>query len=249
MRLFGLIGYPLGHSFSKTYFTEKFEKEGITDARYELFPLPDVNMLPELLEREPELCGLNVTIPHKQAVIPFLHRLDAGAEAVGAVNTIRIRHGLLEGFNTDVIGFEQSLRRWLAQLGGSAPAHTWVLGSGGAALAVCAVLKKLGYAYKVVSRNPKQPGEVSWATLGQEAGHSERVLWINTTPLGMAPKTDTCPPIPFHALKAEDLVYDLVYNPAETLLLQHAGTLGCAVKNGLEMLHLQAEAAWEIWNA
>lgn len=241
--LYGLIGYPLGHSFSKKYFTEKFIREGIVDARYELFPLPDVADLPRLLRDNPDLRGLNVTIPHKEAVIPYLHTLDETARAVGAVNCIRIRAGLLEGFNTDVAGFEESLRGALENR--RAPGEALILGTGGAAKAVAYVLQKKGIGFRFVSRQPAGEREVSYAALREAALPS---LIVNTTPLGMAPAVDRCPDLPFEQLGAEHLVYDLVYNPPETLLLRQAAARGCAVQNGLEMLHLQAEKAWEIWS-
>lgn len=248
MRVFGLIGYPLGHSFSKKYFTEKFLNEGIEDARYELFPLSDLELLHGLLASEPDLCGLNVTIPYKQEVMSWLHDLDPTAAAAGAVNTIRIRDGKLKGYNTDVVGFEQSLRGWLLAQNVSMPSDALVLGNGGASRAVCYVLEKMTIPYRVVTRRPEQSGHIGWDELARYETAPGPVLWVNTTPLGMAPEVETCPPVPFQKFKSEDLVYDLVYNPAETLLLQRAGKLGCAFKNGLEMLHLQAEAAWQIWN-
>jgi shikimate dehydrogenase len=248
MRIFGLVGFPLGHSFSKKYFSEKFLNEGIKDARYELFPLPDLELFHGLLASEPDLCGLNITIPYKQAIIPWLHDLDPTAAAAGAVNTIRIRDGKLEGFNTDVVGFEQSLRGWFLDQKVPMPAEALVLGSGGASRAVCFVLEKMAIPFRVVTRRPEHSGQIGWDDLVRYEPAPGPVLWVNTTPLGMAPEVETCPPVPFQKFKPEDLVYDLVYNPAETLLLQRAGKIGCTVKNGLEMLHLQAEAAWQIWN-
>ncbi|MCC6412893.1 MAG: shikimate dehydrogenase [Saprospiraceae bacterium] len=248
MRVFGLIGYPLGHSFSKKYFTEKFLNEGIIDARYELFPLSDLELLHGLLASEPDLHGLNVTIPYKQDIMSWLNDLDPTAAAAGAVNTIRIHDGKLKGYNTDVVGFGQSLHGWFLEPKVSMPVEALVLGSGGASRAVCYVLEKMSLPFRVVTRRPKQPGHLGWDDLWRHEPAPGPVLWVNTTPLGMAPDVESCPPVPFHKFKSEDLVYDLVYNPAETLLLQRAGKLGCAVKNGLEMLHLQAEAAWRIWN-
>ncbi|GAB4496141.1 MAG: shikimate dehydrogenase [Saprospiraceae bacterium] len=247
MRHFGLIGWPLGHSFSKKYFTEKFAREGITDARYELFPLENISSLPLLLEQNPELRGLNVTIPHKETVMAFLHHLDETAQAVGAVNCIKIENQKLRGFNTDVIGFEMSLKtmdggRWTVD--GS---QALILGTGGAAKAVAFVLKKLGISFQFVSRNPKGENQISYKDLSSLLIPHPSLL-INTTPLGMSPNEDVCPDLPFEQLTPEHFVYDLIYNPAETLLLQRAKARGCTVKNGLEMLHLQAEAAWEIWN-
>ena len=251
MRLFGLIGYPLGHSFSKQYFSEKFAREGISDARYELFPLPDVADLPQLLRQHPDLCGLNVTIPHKQTVMPYLHDLDDTAQAVGAVNCIRVREGRLRGFNTDVTGFEQSLRA----LWGGSQKRALVLGTGGASKAVAWVLGRMGIPHQFVSRQPSveagtraKETQIGYEDIGLLSPHEYQMV-VNTTPLGTYPKTDTCPPFPFEWLRPEHLVYDLIYNPPETLLLRRAAERGCTVKNGLEMLHLQAERAWEIFDA
>jgi len=257
MRLFGLIGYPLGHSFSKKYFTEKFARESITDARYELFPLENISGLPLLLEQNPDLRGLNVTIPHKEAVIPLLHKLDETALAVGAVNCVKIENQRLVGFNTDIIGFGNSLVNFFQDndrpdffradsLHRPWPEEALILGTGGAAKAVAYILKKLGIAFQFVSRKPKGENEIAYELLPRIIHRS--TLIINTTPLGMSPHEDACPDLPFERLTPEHFVYDLIYNPAETLLLQRAKARGCAVKNGLEMLHLQAEAAWKIWN-
>lgn len=242
MRLYGLIGYPLGHSFSQKYFSEKFAREGIADTRYELFPLENIADLPNLLLKNPDLRGLNVTIPHKEAVMPFLDELDETARAVGAVNCIKNENQKLTGFNTDVIGFEKTLEigHWMLE---NKP--VLILGTGGASKAVAYVLKKRGISYQFVSRSPKKENQISYDDLPLVIHQSSFI--INTTPLGMAPRTDACPDLPFERLTAEHFVYDLIYNPAETLLLQRARAQGCNVKNGLEMLHLQAEAAWEIW--
>lgn len=246
---YGLIGYPLGHSFSRRYFTEKFVRENIPDAQYELFPLPDIAQFPALLRDHPDLRGLNVTIPHKQSVLPFLDRLDETAAAVGAVNCIRIAKGRLEGFNTDVFGFEQSLSAFLKK-NGALPGrlNAFVLGAGGAARAVAYVLKKLAIPFLTVSRTPQRPGEISYAALASAVTKAP-ALFVNTTPLGMSPHTETCPELPFERIGPAHLVFDLVYNPAETLLLQRAAQQGAAVQNGLEMLHLQAEKAWDIWQS
>ncbi|MCC6461711.1 MAG: shikimate dehydrogenase [Saprospiraceae bacterium] len=268
MRLFGIIGHPLGHSFSQQYFTEKFAREGITDARYEKFPLPDIAALPELIAQQPALCGLNVTIPHKESVIGYLDALDETARAVGAVNVVRIDQGRLTGFNTDVVGLEQSLRPLLppfqvpaippgyfvSPLDGPWPEELFqpqqpkalILGTGGAAKAVAYVLRKLGIGYLLVSRRPDGSSEIGYGDLKKQI-RDEPLLMFNTTPLGTYPDTDHCPDIPFERLGPKHLVYDLVYNPPETLLLQRAKARGAAIKNGLEMLQLQAEAAWGIW--
>ncbi len=246
MRLFGLIGYPLSHSFSQRFFTEKFTREHIADARYELFPLPDVNELPQLLAAHPDLCGLNVTIPHKESVLPWLDVLDETARQVGAVNCIRIDGGQLTGYNTDVYGFEQSLRNTGFLTAAGETTRAFILGTGGAAKAVAYVLRKLGIRFQFVSRQPAA-GQITYAELGPLllAG---RALIVNTTPLGTFPQVDAMPPVPTDCLGPEHLVFDLVYNPPETLLLRQASARGSTVQNGLEMLHLQAERAWEIWN-
>lgn len=245
MRLFGLIGYPLGHSFSQRFFTEKFEREGIPDARYALFPLENIDDFPALLHGQPELCGLNVTIPHKTAVIPYLHALDATAEAVGAVNCIRFEGEKRIGYNTDAIGFERS---FLQAAGSIAPNDSaLLLGNGGAARAVAYVLRKEGIAFKTVGRRRAPGTDLLFDELTQEIIGSSRFI-INTTPLGTFPNTQEMPPLPLAFLGPQHLVYDLVYNPSETLLLQQAATRGCRIQNGLEMLYLQAEAAWEVWN-
>ena len=244
MRLFGLLGYPLGHSFSQKYFTEKFAREGIADTRYELFPLPEISRLPDLLLQYPALCGLNVTIPHKEAVLPYLHELDDTARAVGAVNCIRIRNGRLSGFNTDVAGFEQSLHTVSSN---PSAGKALILGTGGAAKAVAWVLGKMAVPFLLVTRNPEREHQIGYGAIADLRADEYRFI-INTTPLGTYPDTDACPPLPFDWLRPEHLVYDLVYNPPETLLLRRAAERGCTVKNGLEMLHLQAEYAWKIWN-
>lgn len=247
MRTFGLIGYPLSHSFSKKYFTEKFEKEHIEGCRYELFPIEDVQVLPALIAQENGLRGLNVTIPYKLGVQPFLNDLDAAAEAIGAVNCIsllRKEDGLyLKGYNTDAYGFEESLKPLLQ----AEHKKALVLGNGGAAKAVKYVLEKLEIPFIIVARKVAEEGilysEVTEAML------QEYTLIINTTPLGMSPKTDTYPEIPYEHLTSKHLAYDLVYNPEETLFLKKANAQGAVVKNGLEMLYLQAERSWEIWNS
>lgn len=247
MRTFGLIGYPLNHSFSQQYFTEKFAREGIPNTRYELFPLQNISDLPDLLHRHPDLSGLNVTIPYKTAVIPYLHALDPTAQAVGAVNCVRIRNSLLTGFNTDVLGFEQSLRGILVQPKPLPSRQALILGTGGASKAVAWVLQHLGISYLFVSRQPEGAHQISYEAIAGLSAQTHHII-INTTPLGTYPNVNDCPPIPFDWLRPEHLVYDLVYNPPETLLLRRAAERGCMVKNGLEMLHLQAEAAWRVWS-
>jgi len=259
-RYFGLIGYPLGHSFSKKYFTEKFEKEGINHTQYELFPLSHIEALPELIRNTPGLAGLNVTIPHKQAVIPFLTALDDTARAIGAVNVISIRGNEWKGYNSDAIGFETTLRDWLVQRqiisitpNGKwtleKPVQAYVLGTGGASKAVSYVLIQHHISFSMVSRHPDNKiGHLGYENLEKEMVADGYRLWINTTPSGTYPDVEQMPALPVHLFNSKDLVYDLIYNPTETRLMQQAQQQGATVMNGLPMLHGQAEAAWEIWN-
>ena len=245
MNLYGLIGYPLTHSFSKRYFTEKFEREGIADSRYELYELPDIGGLADLLQT-PGLHGLNVTIPHKQAVFPFLDRLDASVEKVGAVNVIKLEpDGSRTGYNSDYYGFQQSLLDWFSALGVSATnLRALVLGTGGAAKAVTAVLTDSGIPFLLASRNQTANG-ITYDQI-PDVIHTHRLV-INTTPVGMYPHTDTAPALPYDQLTSNHLLYDLVYNPTETLFMRRGAERGAATHNGLRMLELQAEKAWEIW--
>ena len=243
MRKFGLIGKKLGHSFSKRYFTEKFAHEGIADTSYELYELPEIADFPDLLASEPELVGLNVTVPYKEAVIPYLHELDHSAARIGAVNTIRIAGGRTKGYNTDFIGFRDSLQQFYPA---TEAAKALVLGTGGAAKAVWAALDELAIPYTSVSRNPSQ-NQLHYDAVTAEilAAHT---LIINTTPLGMSPDTENAPAIPYEALTPEHYLYDLVYNPEETLFLQKGRLAGAKTINGLPMLYAQADAAWRIWS-
>ncbi len=243
MKVYGLIGYPLGHSFSQKYFTEKFEQLGITDCCYKIFPLQDINDLPELLKTNPDLCGLNITIPHKQNVIPFLTNNSRLPKGVSACNCIAIKEGKLTGYNTDVLGFEQSLLTLLK------PHHTnaLVLGNGGAAEAVKYVLEKLGVAYKIVSRKLHNGAQLTYNDIDADT-ISKHLLIINTTPLGTFPNVNECPDIPYQYLTPKHYLFDLVYNPAKTLFLQKGEERGAAVKNGYDMLVIQAEESWKIWN-
>ncbi|PHN06347.1 shikimate dehydrogenase family protein [Flavilitoribacter nigricans] len=243
-RLFGLIGYPLSHSFSKKYFTEKFAREGITDAYYELFPIERIEELPELIAAHPNLVGLNVTIPYKQAVIPYMNRLGAGAKAVGAVNTIKVTSDGLQGFNSDVYGFEQSLLRAFEDLE-ERPKAALILGTGGAAKAVEYVMDKLGIASHYVSRSAGA-GQLTYSDLDQST-IEEHHLIINTTPLGMSPNVDTFPPIPYQYAGTKHLFFDLVYNPEETAFLKLGAAQGSKTQNGLDMLYGQAERSWQFW--
>lgn len=243
MRLFGLIGYPLSHSFSKKYFTEKFEQEGLTDCRYELFPITTINELPGILIKHPELEGLNVTVPYKRQVISFLHSSKNIPEGVGACNCIHIKDEKLIGYNTDVIGFEKSFTPLLK------PHHkkALVLGNGGAAAAVVFVLKKLSVDFIIVSRELHSNSALTYNDIDEQVMKEYNII-INTTPLGMYPNEKSCPSIPYQFISEQHLLYDLVYNPAKTLFLQKGEELGAAIKNGEEMLMLQAEESWKIWN-
>lgn len=241
MRIFGLIGHPLSHSFSKQYFTEKFEREGITDAEYRNYGIETIQELPRILQTD-NPCGLNVTIPYKQAIMPMLGKLDETAQEVGAVNTIAINNGKLTGYNTDVIGFRNSIKPFLK------PHHqrALVLGTGGAAKAVVFVLKQLGVDYLQVSRTP-QEGQLSYKEVNEYV-MMHHLFIINTTPLGMYPKIDGAPLIPYQCITDQHYLYDLVYNPTETEFLKRGAIQGADTQNGRDMLMQQAEASWNIWN-
>ena len=239
---FGLIGNPLSHSFSQRYFNEKFEREGLTHHRYDLFPLEDILQLPKLIANTPGLCGLNVTIPHKQSVMPLLHRIDPLATAVGAVNTIAINDGELIGYNTDVEGFRETL---LPLLGKQKP-RALVLGSGGASRAVAYVLKEHGIKFRVVSRD-RTRGDMSYDLLEPIVVDVCKLI-INATPVGMFPDVGTAPLLPYSSIGEGHVLIDLVYNPEHTLFLQEGRTRGATIANGTRMLEAQAEASWRIWN-
>ncbi|HVS96115.1 MAG TPA: shikimate dehydrogenase [Puia sp.] len=242
MRRYGLIGYPLTHSFSQRYFTEKFRREGIADCSYENFPIPAIAGLSEVLS-DPDLRGLNVTIPYKQEVLAFLDTRSEVVAAIGACNCIRIDNGVRSGHNTDVVGFGQSL------IGKLETHHrrALVLGTGGASKAVEWVLGKLGIDYRLVTRRPRGGStDLSYAQVNA-ALLGEYTLIVNTTPLGMYPRVEECPALPYEALTPRHYLFDLVYNPARTLFLQKGEERGAAVKNGHDMLVLQAEESWRIW--
>lgn len=245
MKQFGLIGYPLGHSFSRAFFSEKFEREGI-EAEYLNFAIPEIGELPEIIQTHKELAGLNVTIPYKLQVIPYLTELSPAARAIGAVNVIKILHNgdetRLIGHNADVIGFCDSLKPLLK----AQHTRALVLGTGGASRAVDYGLRSLGIEPTFVSRTPRE-GQLGYADLTAEVIDSHKLI-VNTTPLGMYPKTDACPDLPYPLLTPDHLLYDLVYNPEETLFLRKGREAGAVTKNGLEMLHRQALASWNIWN-
>lgn len=242
MTTYGIIGFPLGHSFSKGFFTEKFAKEGI-DAQYLNFEIPDANMLLDILRDNPELRGLNVTLPHKQAVIPLLDELSDEAKEIGAVNVIRVRDGKLTGFNSDIIGFTESIRPLLQ------PHHkkALILGTGGASRAIRVGLTRLGIEWTYVSRTARE-GMLTYADLTPEVMQEYTVI-VNCSPVGMFPKVDQGPNIPYELLSPRHLLFDLVYNPEDTLFMQKGRAQGATVKNGLEMLHLQAVSSWEFWHS
>ena len=241
MRRFGLIGYPLGHSFSKKYFTRKFENENLMDCSYQNFEIDAIEKFPLLLKNNPLLHGLNVTIPYKQSIIAYLDELDETAQRVNAVNTIQFKNGKWIGCNTDVIGFEQTFLPLVKPHHSSAI----VLGSGGASKAVEFILRKIGINYLVVSRKPTQ-NQIGYDELNDFMIERFKVI-INCTPLGMYPNENDCPPMPYSFISPHHLCYDLIYNPAETLFLKKCMQQQATVQNGLPMLLSQAEAAWKIW--
>jgi len=242
MRAFGLIGYPLGHSFSKKYFIDKFEREGITGNAYELYPLEQIGQLEDLLVSNPDLAGLNVTIPYKEQVIAYLDSMSPVVEEIGACNCIRIEDGHLIGHNTDVIGFSRAL---LPQL---KPHHkrALIFGTGGSSKAVAYSLKELNIPFLQVSRTPGN-GMIAYEEIDQSMLEAHTLL-INTTPVGMYPDVMKAPAIPYAFIGADHYLFDLVYNPEQTRFLQEGALRGAAVENGSDMLVIQAEASWEIWN-
>lgn len=244
MRKFGLIGYPLSHSFSPAFFAEKFLREGYADCLYEAFPIKSITELSSLLSDNPDLEGLNVTIPYKKDVVPYLQNYTEAVEKTGACNCIKIKNGKLTGYNTDVIGFEKSLLPHLT------PAYTkaLILGTGGAAAAVEFVLKQLEIKFLFVSRK-SQPGK-SYLTYNEINAEilNEYKLIINTTPLGMYPDVNDCPDITYEFLTSEHYLYDLIYNPMQTLFLKKGAEKGAITKNGSDMLIILAEESWKIWN-
>ncbi|GHN01294.1 shikimate 5-dehydrogenase [Cytophagales bacterium WSM2-2] len=242
---FGLIGSTVSHSFSKSYFDEKFFREGLRDCHYDLYALNSVDELKKLLSENPELCGLNVTIPYKEQVLKYLTDIDSNAKNIGAVNVIKIQNGSLKGFNTDSDAFYETIERWFPSV---KDAKALVLGTGGSSKAVQQALKKLAIPFELVSRE-KEKGNHTYESLERDKKIiSGANLIINTTPLGMSPATNNFPPIDYDLITPKHYVYDLIYNPARTMFIQKAEMRGANVKNGLEMLQIQAEKAWSIWN-
>ena len=245
MKLYGLIGYPLGHSFSKQYFTEKFEREGLADCLFESFPIPTIDEFPALIAANPPLKGLGVTIPYKEQVLQFVDELSDEVKKIGATNSIKISGNKLIAYNTDIIGFEESFSKLLQ------PHHTkaLVLGTGGASKAVQYVLDKLGIAFLVVTRQALSNGlSIHYADMDNKM-MSDYTVIINCTPVGMYPNEDSAPDIPYHLLTPHHYLYDLVYKPAKTLFLQKGEVKGAITQNGYDMLLIQAEASWKIWNS
>lgn len=243
MKQFGLIGYPLSHSFSKKYFAEKFKALKLDDYQYDLFPIDQIELFPSLIKTYPNLAGLNVTIPYKLKVMEYLDEIEESALAIGAVNTIKIVDEKLIGYNTDVYGFEKSLT---ALLKSDVEYYALVLGNGGAAKGVTWVLEKLKIPFTVVSRKDNLD-TIKYSDIDHLVVKNHKLI-INTTPLGMTPNEDSYPQIPYEAISDQHILYDLIYNPKLTRFMQFGLDSGALVKNGLEMLHLQADRAWEIWN-
>jgi len=247
MRTFGLIGYPLSHSFSASYFSEKFKRENINDAQYLNFPIDNINLLKDIFNQNQELCGLNVTIPYKEKVIDYLNELSSEASAIGAVNTIKIKRTnnqkYLIGYNTDEYGFRHTLIPHLKEFHNKAI----ILGTGGASKAVVYVLKSLNIDYLIVSRTPRESNQIGYKDIDKNLIENHKII-INTTPLGMYPNINSCPDIPYEYLTDKHILYDLIYNPEKTLFLMKGEERGSLVINGHMMLILQAEKAWQIWN-
>lgn len=246
MILYGLIGYPLGHSYSPAYFARKFADENQNDHEYRLFPLKTIEELPSLLQAYPQLKGFNVTIPYKKALLPYLHRLTPEARAIGAVNTVAVvRNGdeiQLHGHNTDAPAFSITLQKVL----GDQRPQALVLGTGGAAQAVIYTLRQLGIRFRVVSREKKDIDTLTYKELMPDIVSNCKLI-VQCTPLGMFPHEDGCPDLPYEAITSDHILYDLIYNPLETLFLKKGKEKGATTVNGLEMLHLQAEMSWKFW--
>lgn len=245
MDKYGIIGYPLGHSFSPGFFNEKFRNEGI-DAVYERYELSQIDLLPEIIASNPELCGLNVTIPYKQQIMQYLDELSEEAREIGAVNVVKVTHNgknvHLKGFNSDVIGFSRSIEPLLEKYHKKA----LILGTGGAAQAIDYGLKQLGLETIKVSRY-ERPDTIQYDKITPDVIKEYKVI-INCTPIGMYPNTEECPNLPYEAMDSQHLLYDLIYNPDTTLFMKKGMERGAVVKNGLEMLLLQAYASWEFWH-
>lgn len=242
MRLFGLIGHPLKHSFSKDFFNGKFQYEGL-DCRYQNFDMKSIDELTHIINKYPELCGLNVTIPYKEAILPYLDEIDDTAKEIGAVNVVKISNGKLKGYNTDAYGFSVLLERALK---GQTIENALVLGTGGASKAVQFVLKQRQMPFSTVSRSAEK-GDFTYDTLSDET-LKKSLLIINTTPLGMAPKIEDFPEIKYQVLGKKHILIDLIYNPKLTAFMELGKTWGAKTYNGMQMLEEQAKKSWDIWN-
>ena len=242
-KVFGLLGKNISYSFSRGYFTKKFKKEKLKNYQYVNFDIPKIEDFPSILVNK-QIKGINVTIPYKEAIIPFLNKLDKTAKKIGAVNTIKFtKKGNLKGYNSDVVGFENSIKPLLEKHHKKA----LILGTGGASKAIAFALKKNNIKFKFVSRNPKKNKEISYDSLTKEIIEKYTII-INCTPLGTSPEIDKKPNIPYQYLTNNHLLYDLIYNPETTLFLSKGLEKGAKIKNGLEMLELQAQESWRIWN-
>lgn len=244
MNLYGLIGYPLGHSFSKQFFTEKFSKEGLKDCSFENFPIPTINEFPQILKKNTNLIGMAVTIPYKQDVLQFVTESSDEVIFIGAANCIKIKEDKLIAYNTDIIGFEKSFAPLLK------PNHTkaLILGTGGASKAVQYVLNKLHINYLLVTRSVNNTdGYCTYAMLNEQIMNNYQII-INCSPVGTSPNENTCPDIPYQFITNNHYLYDLVYKPEKTLFLKKGEEQQAQIKNGYEMLIIQAEANWAIWN-
>jgi shikimate dehydrogenase len=248
MKTYGLIGYPLGHSFSQKYFTEKFKREGLSQCQYVNYPIECVELIKDIIDKDHTLAGLNVTIPYKRQVFSYLDELDEISQKIGAVNTIKIERTTgkirLKGYNTDAYGFYHSLQPRLKKKHDSA----LILGTGGSSKAVAYVLEELGIHFIYVSRNPKEKNQLSYMDLCGPVLYNFQII-INTSPVGMYPNDQNYPDIPYDFITKDHILFDLIYNPEETLFLKNGKEKGAQIINGLEMLHLQADRSWEIWNA
>lgn len=249
MKIYGLIGYKLGHSFSRNFFTEKFKNEGLDGYEYVNFELDSIEEFPTIFDQGKAICGLNCTIPYKQQIMQYMHEIDEEAAEIGAVNTVKVIHQngkrILKGFNTDLYGFENSLRPMLEVKHQKA----LILGTGGASKAIKYLFDKIGIEYlSATTKEELREKEIRYNQLTEEL-MNEYLIIINATPLGTFPKVETCPDIPYQFVGPDHVLYDLVYNPAETLFLKKGNEQGAKTKNGLEMLHLQALKSWEIWNS
>jgi len=243
MRQFGLIGYPLTHSFSPAYFAKKFERENITDARYDAFELTDISEFPQLLKDHPDLHGLNVTIPYKESVIPYLDEVEPVAAEIGSVNTVVFRNGKTVGHNTDLVGISETLKphlEWYMM-------NALILGTGGSAKTVGYFLRKIGIQPLYVTRTPQAKDQISYGDLTSDIVQKHKLI-INCSPVGMYPNVHEMPAIPYDGIGDMHVLFDLIYNPPMTQFLQQAQDRDAGIVNGEKMLRVQAEAAWKLWN-